>query len=213
MGSRMKFPLMYDRISKVIALDELARGPLQSEQPLGVTIHYSADRNIKRTFNALKTAGSDFSLGYHLVIDRDGEITQFVNFNRMVYHAGKALWNGNSPNRTHISVCLLSWGEVKKDIHGRFFSWSGCPIDELQVSRRPYNTSSDQSWWDAATESQENSLRLFLLWCIEKGISIENIVGHDEVALPRGRKVDPGGVLSTTMADLREWLTKNQKIT
>lgn len=206
----MKFPIMYDRITQVLQLDALARGPLHSEKPLGITVHYTADRDLQSTFDALKTAGSDYSLGYHVVIDRNGCVTQLARFDRMVYHAGKALWLGESPNRTHIAVALLSYGELKKDIHGNFTSWSGVPIDPHQADRRKNNVNEDYSWWDVATPAQETSLKMFLLWCVAHGINPESICGHDECAIPKGRKVDPGGVLSTTMQGLRDWLAEQK---
>lgn len=202
----MKFPIMYDRADQVIRLDEMARGPLHSEKPLGVTIHYSAERDLERTLTALKTASKDYSLGYHLLIDRMGKVTQTVRFDRMVYHAGKADWMGHSPNKTHISVCLLSYGELKKDAMGSFTSWSGIPIDPQQADRRKNNVNGEYAWWDIATALQEMSLRAFLIWCVMNGISADSVCGHDECSLPKGRKIDPGGVLSITMPEVRTWL-------
>jgi N-acetyl-anhydromuramyl-L-alanine amidase AmpD len=63
--------------------------------------------------------------------------------------------------------------------------------------------------------AQEASLIELLVWLKNNNPSIFNvdyILGHDEVAGPKGigrsRKQDPGGALSMTMAELRDLVKK-----
>jgi N-acetyl-anhydromuramyl-L-alanine amidase AmpD len=162
-------------------------------KPSGITLHYTADRDLDRTVTALKAR----DLGYHLIIDRAGTVWQFVPFNRTVWHAGKALWGAHSPNRAHLSISLLSWGEVECLAPGAFEAWNGRAVNTDEVVQR------SGGWWDAATVAQESAMMDAILWVCQKGIDVSQICGHDECALPKGRKVDPGGVISMTMEQIR----------
>jgi len=174
-----------------------------SSGPQGITIHYTADRDISRVFRELKKN----NLRYHLIIDRDGMVTQTAYLNNAVSHAGNASWLGVSPNRRHVAIALVSWGwltESKED--GSLSSWSGEPVDSLDAEYRKDNIDGKMWWWDKATDKQVTMLEHVCLWFIALGIDPQNIAGHDEAALPLGRKYDPGGVLPTSMREFRKKL-------
>jgi len=146
------------------------------------------------------------------VIERDGRTSQLAKFDRCVWHAGKAIWNGQSPNARFLAVSLLTWGEVRAEYGGvygvsQFKAWNGSVLPNEEIVCRVSNNGTDQKyWWDAATNAQVASLTRFCLWAVDHGISIDNICGHDECAIPKGRKSDPGGVLPMTMLDYRDQL-------
>lgn len=162
-----------------------------SDLPAGITVHYTADDSLERSINSLRVA----NLGYHILIDRYGVCHQAALFTEHVYHAGKALWLGNRPNSTHIAVSLVSWGKLS---HGK--SWRGDVIPESEITER------QGGQWHKATEAQETALMDLLKWLVGQGIDSRHICGHDECAIPPGRKVDPGGILQMTMADYRRFL-------
>jgi N-acetyl-anhydromuramyl-L-alanine amidase AmpD len=193
------FPDVYPWASKLLNPTALSVGPML---PLGVCIHYLADRDITRAIESLTGA----NLGYHLIIDRDGKITQTTYFNLRVNHAGLASWNNLSPNRSFISVALASWGYLTDDHK----SWNGLVLPEKDIAKRKGNLDQKIYCWDKATIEQEKSLEKILLWLISKGIDVKNICGHDESALPLGRKQDPGGVISKPMKELRAYLATMQ---
>lgn len=169
--------------------------------PKGIVIHHSADRDLGRVQISLETRG----LGYHLIIARDGSITQHAWLDHGVWHAGKALWMGYSPNTYFLSISLLSWGEIKRD--GKVFkTWSGAVLPDSEVVERVSNVNGQKYYWDAATPEQLASLSRLCQWCIDNGVPIKNICGHDECAIPKGRKSDPGGVLPMTMQEYRDFL-------
>ena len=165
--------------------------------PAGVTVHYTATRGIVGTIKELATR----NLGYHIIIGRDGTVYQCAEFNFRLNHAGKASWKGLSPNREHLAVSLESWGWVTQKPGGIFETWTGVNIPVGEVAERC------GKHWDAATSQQELSLLSFLRWAVSQGIDPTNICGHDECAIPFGRKSDPGGVLSLPMPNLREILS------
>jgi len=168
--------------------------------PVGATIHYAADRDIKRVVTSLEKA----KLGYHFIIDRHGTIFQISELSARVDHAGKAMWNFYSPNRSHVAICLMSWGLVNELAPGAYESWSKMTVPSDDVIK--FNG----KYWDKATDAQFASLFELCLWLLDQGMLIENICGHDECAIPKGRKTDPGGILQMTMTDFRERLGKYQ---
>ena len=178
--------------------------PFKGQRPQGVTVHYTADRNVARTVRALNERG----LGYHVIIDRDGKVTQYAPFTHRLDHAGPSLWRDLSCNRWHIAVSLVSWGEVQAKGDKLYAAWNGAELadkdaDGEDIRTRRCNVGGRMAHWDAATSRQVDELYRFLAWCVANGVDVENICGHDEAAMPPGRKVDPGGVLPVSMADLR----------
>lgn len=167
------------------------RGNLQAS---GITIHYSADRDVARTMATLIKS----ELGYHFLIARDGTTFQLVDTSFSVAHAGKAEWLGKSPNSHHIAICLMSWGKlIKKE--DEYLNWASGKIAPHEVRTKM----GDSTYWDKFTPEQEKMLRLLLRNFIFAGIDPSGICGHDESAIPFGRKTDPGASLSMSMPELR----------
>lgn len=198
---KTKFPELYPYISEFLTPTAMGKGPLT---PLGVCVHYLADRDVKRAYRSLMDGKT---LGYHVIIDRTGAISQLTYFNLRVNHAGSATWNGLSPNQHFIAVALASWGRL--DAAGK--AWTGTAIPIKETARRKGNLSDKIELWDIATEPQEASLMKLLSWFIFHGINVKNICGHDECALPKGRKDDPGGVLKRPMEEVRKILELSEK--
>jgi N-acetyl-anhydromuramyl-L-alanine amidase AmpD len=163
----------------------------------GVTLHYTADRLVWRVLSSL----NDRKLGYHFLIERNGDVIQTAKLSRTVSHAGRAEWRGHSPNDSHIAISLVSWGHLNH----KHKSWTGEYVngDEVEI-RRALNGSYVP--WDVATKEQESALWELLKWLVSKGIDSEHICGHDECCIPPGRKVDPGGVVSMPMVAIRKRL-------
>lgn len=200
-----KLPEIYPEITAILDSRAMAVSPFDKNGPGGVTVHYLGEVEPERAHASLLNHKD--KLGYHLVIDRAGKVWQFARMNQRVYHAGKALWNGRSPNRSHVAVAIASWGEVQP-VGENYLAYTGRPVPRDEVACRRGNLSSELFYWHAATEAQEVALRRVLGWFKAMGIQPDDVVGHDECAIPRGRKVDPGGVLRLTMADLRAELSR-----
>lgn len=188
----------YPGATEIREPDKDIQAPFTDGKPSGITIHYSASRSLTGTINAL----AERNLKYHILIPRDGRIIQIARLDHQVHHAGKAHWRGVSPNRSHWAICLMSWGYL--DAQGRTWAGQQLPNQETRLK--------DGHLWDACTPEQEGALGLFLRWAVSSaGIDPANICGHDECCRPPGRKVDPGGVLSFSMTDLRQSLSLLRK--
>lgn len=203
----MSFPLVYPGVSKLIEPEAFGRGTFAHGRPQGVLVHYTADRDSQRVWRALRNQ----RLGYHLVIERGGSVTQMCYLDRRVDHAGAAIWRELSPNRWFLAVALSSWGLLNEI--GR--AWNGTPVPKDETERRPFNgqpPGGRLGRWDIATTRQEAALLVVLRWAVGLGIDPRNIAGHDEAAMPPGRKTDPGGVLSVPMPELRALLCREAGI-
>lgn len=198
------FPIVYPGAARVIEPTSMATGQFIGSRPMGLTVHYTADRDAERARRALV----ERRLGYHLLIGRDGAVTQLTYLDRRVAHAGPSEWRKMSCNRWFAAVALVSWGELQAG--GK--TWTGQPLAAAETGTRPYNVGSKMALWDMATPAQEARLLEVVRWFIGQGMDPRSIAGHDEAAIPPGRKVDPGGVLSFTMAALRESLCEDAGI-
>jgi N-acetyl-anhydromuramyl-L-alanine amidase AmpD len=183
----MMMPAKYPHAHTLYTPDKPGVGPMGAHAR-GVTVHYTASGSL---ISALRE--EVHGLGYHILIDRDGSTVQTCYLTLRVNHAGKANWNGDSPNKSHLAVAFVSWGLLD----GAGYSYAG-----VQVPKEEIRTD-EKGKWHAATPQQEDSLLRFLGWAVSQGINRNNICGHDECALPKGRKVDPGGCLSFRLADFR----------
>lgn len=186
-----KVPDFYPKVNLILSPKENIVKEFNNG-PSGITIHYTASRDVNSTHAALMKNG----LNYHLMIDRLGLVTQCAVLTHSVYHAGKARWNEQSPNRKHISIALLNWGKLE---NGRAWTGQGIPKEDIRTLK-------DGSQWHKATIAQENTLLDMCKWFTCLGIPRENVCGHDECAIPKGRKLDPGGVLSFSMDQFRDLL-------
>jgi N-acetyl-anhydromuramyl-L-alanine amidase AmpD len=201
-----QFPKQYPEAQLVLP-NHSVREQFPDGRPIGAVIHHTADRDLARVRSTLDSRG----LGYHLIIARDGSVTQHGWLTHQMWHAGKALWQGYSPNHRFVGVSLLSWGEVKLDTDGKYKSWSGSIIPAEDIQHRAGNLNSGFYYWDSATPEQFLSLVKVCVWLSKNGVYPKLVCGHDECALPKGRKSDPGGVLPVTMEVFREMIQQKSR--
>jgi AmpD protein len=100
---------------------------------------------------------ADLQVSAHLLIDRQGVITQYVSFLNRAWHAGKSLFGGRE-NCNDFSIGIELEGTDDQ------------PYTEVQ-------------YWQL-TDVGRCLLQNY------PGITVENIVGHSDIAA--GRKTDPG---------------------
>jgi N-acetyl-anhydromuramyl-L-alanine amidase AmpD len=197
-----KLPDLYPILASVHNPSALSKGAFEGNQPAGVTIATTGERNLARVLAAC-AAGRE---GYHLVIDREGRVHQTAYLTQRVNHAGKAQWLCQSPNKAHISVGLISFGKLLPGPQGTWLSNTGVTVRSSHVALRPGNTERGNAHWDACTIAQETTLYEVLTYLVAQGIGPSNVCGLDECSLPNGREHSPGGALSMTTVELREKL-------
>ena len=154
------------------------------EAPSLLVIHYTAGWSLA---NAVRTlTDPEHRASAHLVIGRDGDWVQLVEFGCVAWHAGTSEWNGRDRvNDFSIGIELVNLGRVAKapTYNGRYHVGKHLvPASEL-VARE------DGVWHRYTTAQLEVLVQLSRL-ILREYPSITAIVGHSDVS--PGRKIDPG---------------------
>lgn len=152
-----------------------------------LVMHFTAGRSAQSSVSWLSTPVSKASA--HVVVARDGTITQLVPFNKVAWHAGISAWNGiNGLNSCSIGIELDNMGELVRS-GDRYVSWfkAVVPPEEVVSAAHPFD--GVQGFWHDYTQVQmESAIELAALICNTYGI--EEVLGHEDIA--PGRKCDPG---------------------
>ena len=182
----------------------------KSGKPRGAVVHFTSG-NYGEPQDALNTLSSmvDRGLGA-LVLDRDGTFYRAKNHdqNKVTYHAGISRWKDvESLSFYCVGIEVVSAGKLDKD--GR--SWFGTTIPIEDRRYVPQRDNIEAGVYHTFTAAQELSLRNFMLWqrLLNQDFMFSWVVGHDEIARPKGRRNDPGGSLSSSMPEFRAHLFRH----
>lgn len=156
-------------------------------EPRYLVFHFTAGRSAKSAIDWLCSPKAKASA--HLVLGRDGSITQLAPFNVSTWHAGVSHWDGLSGlNKYSIGIEMDNAGPLKR-IGSKFRSWFGAEYPEDEVLQAKHKFESEVAFWHSYTEVQiEKALALAGL--LVKTYGLKDILGHEDIA--RGRKNDPG---------------------
>lgn len=177
---------------------DFQRSPNQSGRitPEYLVIHYTAGRSAESSVSWLLNA--DAKASAHLLIGRDGSITQLVAFNRKAWHAGVSRWAGrNGVNAFSLGIELDNPGKLERRSSGWATAW-GDPISAEEVIEASHKNGGPTSGWCAYTAEQLEALRTVAATLVNK-YGLKDVIGHDDIA--PGRKTDPGPAFP--MASLR----------
>jgi N-acetylmuramoyl-L-alanine amidase len=159
-------------------------GPLQ---PRFLVMHYTAGRSAASSIATLCSPQAKASA--HLVLARDGSITQLAPFNVVTWHAGVSQWNGLvGLNRHAIGIEMDNAGRLRR-VGSQYQAWFGVAYPEAEVllAEHPHG-GGVQPWHTYTPEQIERALELAVLLVSRYGL--EDVLGHEDIA--RGRKTDPG---------------------
>ncbi len=174
-------------------------------KPEKLVIHFTAINSAEGTVRHLKKKSSKVSA--HIVLAPDGEIIQMKPFNIECWHVGKSYYNGKRGwNRRTIGIEIVNYGPTRlRKVGGRVqprggarnqraWDWfdpngpMGDP-DNWIVAAHPLEPNRRQHW-HKFTDAQIDALyELVPLLCDKYNL---DVVGHEDLASPRGRKTDPG---------------------
>lgn len=165
--------------------------------PKFVVMHFTCMLSIDGVVSWFKNDASKASA--HLILDLDGTLTQMVPFNEKAWHAGASFYKGHSDlNAVGIGIEIINYGEcysitpdgkyvvprrheefdVKK--YGKVEDWVMIPDEK----GKPV-------WWHKYTKAQLATLDELVPLLIDH-YKIREVVGHSDIAIPKGRKNDPG---------------------
>jgi len=155
--------------------------------PRYLVFHYTAGKSATSSINWLTNPESKASA--HLVLARDGMITQLAPFNTKTWHAGVSHWDGLSGlNSSSIGIEMDNAGPLKK-VGDKYQAWFGTLYTEDQVVFAKHKLDDEPRWWLAYSEVQiQKALELALL--LVRQYNLKDVVGHEDIAPDRKR--DPG---------------------
>lgn len=153
-----------------------------------LVMHYTAGPSAEQAVNWLTNPAARASA--HLVIGRDGGITQLVKFDTVAWHAGRSSWNGLSGlNKYSIGIELDNAGPVTRS-GNQWKAWfSGGVYEDNEVIEAIHKNRSTMQGWQLYTPDQLYAA-LEVSAVLTQHYQLRDILGHDDIA-PR-RKTDPG---------------------
>ena len=128
----------------------------------------------------------------HVVVHRDGRVTQLVPFNVVAWHAGVSSWRGRSGcNGFSIGIEIASPGKLVQAGH-RFRTAYGAPIpdDDEHVAEECNTSVHGSGWWLQYSRAQLEAVTELVLALRGAYPAISWLAPHWEVS--PGRKVDTG---------------------
>lgn len=157
-------------------------------KPRWLVMHYTAGGSASESINWLRNPAAKASA--HLVIARDGTVTQLVPFNRVAWHAGVSEWKGVSGLNQHsIGIEMDNpgyLGRVKT-----FGSWrfGNRRVGDPFVLVTAHKSGAPQGGWHTYTDVQM-MVAAEVARLLVRTYGLEDVIGHDDIA--PGRKQDPG---------------------
>ena len=171
---------------------------------VGTCIHYTAGGSASGSIRWLCNPQARASA--HFVISRTGRTTQLVELSMRAWHAGVAEMahpiSGETmslPDRFLIGVELANHGHLQK-VDSVYYYEIGRQLKryhrkEPELSTLEYdNGLKVEGWWEPYPDAQIDALQDLLRNLAAKGHkeAASNLVGHEEIGMPLGRKKDPG---------------------
>lgn len=153
-----------------------------------IMMHYTGGRGFENTTRWFMRDSSDVSS--HVVVSKreSDPVRQFVNLRKRAWHVGKSEWNGKrSCNGFALGIELDNAGLLRAGPDGGFVNRWGTLVDEDRIYEHD-----DGSVWETFPEHQLLTAAEIVLAMAQDDDGIVAVVGHQHVAQPEGRKVDPG---------------------
>ncbi len=159
-------------------------GPITPEFLL---LHFTADRSAESTIRWLTDPASRASA--HLVIGRDGAVTQLVRFDTAAWHAGVSRWLGREGlNQWSIGIELDNAGRLVRE-GDRWRAWFRDAYPDEEVLEATHRYERSPSGWHVYT-TRQLEVALAAGVALARHYRLRDVLGHDDAA--PGRKVDPG---------------------
>lgn len=199
--------LLFDNAGKQVAYRETPNRK-GKYVPLYLIMHYTAATTAESAVSWFMSKKSQASA--HLVIGRDGTITQCAPFNLVVWHAGQSQWKGLlGLNQYSIGIELVNAGRLIKSSE----KWL-CPVDRKRIADKDvilaiHKNENSVSAWHEYTELQiEAALEVAAL--LVSTYNLKDVLGHDDISPIR--KSDPGPAFPMSSFRARAMGRKNDTL-
>lgn len=156
-------------------------------RPEFLVMHYTAGGSLKSAVDWLCNPAARASA--HIVIGRDGSITQLVPFDRKAWHAGRSRWQDRTGlNDCSIGIELENFGLLTGAPGAWRTAW-GRPVPYGDVVVAAHRHGGGARGWHAYTDLQLDRAREIAALLVRE-YTLSDVLGHDDIA--PGRKSDPG---------------------
>lgn len=160
--------------------------------PVVTVMHFTYGSSAESSANWFKDPANKLKSSAHVVVGRDGEIIQCVDFNIAANHAGNSFWRGRSGlNSWSFGIELANWGYLKRR-SGAWVSWTDQsipnPVLAVHKNGNPDNSSEAIGWEPYPAVQIETAAEI--VRAIAERYGDQEIIGHDDISV--GRKWDPG---------------------
>lgn len=191
-------------------------GNFKNNYPEYVVIHFTAGRSLKGDKDSINCINYGIEQGYaYFCLSRIGTLYQTHSLGEYGWHAGKSEFRGlKGMSQRSIGIEINCAGRVTKN-NGYYKTWFGEYLPEAEIRElKKAQDNSPAGFYHRYTIEQEKTLLDFLMWLKwnNTDFDFDNVVGHNEIAIPAGRKDDPGGSLSMSMPEYREFLKSHYKV-
>lgn len=159
--------------------------------PTLIVMHYTASGGDTGQGDADFLASAAAPASAHVVVGRGGDVRQIVPFDRKAWHAGQSVWRGRpNVNDFSIGIEIDNWGRLAKAASGEVVSSTGVAVDPGKAVELTHKNETASAFWEVYPEAQLRVLVELTRLLLETYPTLNEIVGHDDVA--PGRKSDPG---------------------
>ncbi|WP_447965674.1 N-acetylmuramoyl-L-alanine amidase [Nitrospira sp. Ecomares 2.1] len=156
-------------------------------QPSYLVFHYTAGRSSQSSIAWLTNPLAKASA--HLVVGRDGTITQLAPFITKTWHAGVSHWDGlTGLNQHSIGIEMDNAGPLIA-VGTKLTAWFGKSYPKSQAMFATHKLDTEPKWWHAFSEKQI-LIAVELAKILVSQYALKDILGHDDIAPDRKR--DPG---------------------
>jgi N-acetylmuramoyl-L-alanine amidase len=165
------------------------RSPNQSSgiTPVYAVVHFTAGASAESSIAWLLDPAARASA--HVVVARDGGLTQLVAFDRRAWHAGRSRWEDREDlNRWSLGIELDNAGPLQRRADGWTSGW-GARIDDAEVVEAVHRHGGPARAWHAFPPEQLRAAA-DVVNLLARHYRLEDVLGHDDIA--PGRKSDPG---------------------
>lgn len=158
--------------------------------------HYTASTTAQSAHDSYKDPATQAS--WHLTIDRDGTVYQLLGFDKVAWHAGESAWgNLKYLNPVSIGIEHVSAGPLTIK-NGSYSAWDGQAISVKDV----YFDVNAAPWMNFTPIQAQASIQVTLF--LANYFKVRDILGHNQICVPPGRKLDPGPAWQPTLQYIRK---------
>lgn len=160
--------------------------------PTFIILHYTGGTSFDNAHAWLCNPRAKASA--HLLIERE-RIEQLVPFDHAAWHAGKSHWNTQAHsydglNQFSIGIEMVNPGPLQHRADHALYTRTGQAWDPARAVLAAPTIGGQERYWAAFDEETvESTMQVCQALC-ERFPSIEDVMGHDEIAPLR--KLDPG---------------------